>query len=134
MRQEAPGHSRLDAPVAGMTSLYRDTPHMGHCDGQMPVARFRMRFNLVTQPSIQTPGIPGALSLSLTLRPACGIQGDYTFPTDSSSLRQFLKNGTDLPDAVVWRFLGEACAKAKARLLGVELSDETLQGIGYFID
>ncbi|MBB5057168.1 hypothetical protein HDF16_001853 [Granulicella aggregans] len=93
-----------------------------------------MRFNLVTQPSIQTPGIPGALSLSLTLRPACGILGDYTFPTDSSSLRQLLKNGTDLPDAVVWRFLSDACAKAKARLLGVELSDETLQGIGYFID
>ena len=28
----------------------------------------------------------------------------------------------------------DACAKAKARLLGVELSDETLQDIGYFVD
>ena len=83
---------------------------------------------------MQTPGTPGALSLSLTLRPACGILGDYTFPTDSSSLRQLLQNETDLPDAVVWRFLGDACAKAKARLPGVELSDETLQGIGFFVD
>jgi hypothetical protein len=117
-----------------MTKSSQENPHTGHCDARIRVPRFRMRFNLVTQPSIQASGIPGALPLSLTLRPACGIQGDYTFPTDSSSLRQLLKNGTDLPDAVVWRFLGEACAKAKARLLGVELSDETLQDIGYFVD
>jgi len=117
-----------------MTSLALEKDRRCHCDTQIRVARFRMRFNLVTQPSIQTSGVPGALSLSLTLRPACGIQGDYTFPTDSSSLHQLLKHGTDLPDAVVWRFLSEACAKAKARLLGVELSDETLQRIGYFVD
>ena len=93
-----------------------------------------MRFNLVTQPSAQTPGNPGALPLSLTLRPSCGIPGDYTFPTDSGSLLRLLRSATDLPDAVVWKFLEEACAKAKARLLGVELSDETLRGIGFFLD
>ncbi|WP_263373695.1 hypothetical protein [Granulicella aggregans] len=93
-----------------------------------------MRFNLVTQPAVQTPGNAGAFPLSLTLRSSCGLPGEYTFPTDSSSLLRLLKSGTDLPDAVVWRFLGEACAKAKARLLGVELSDETLRGIGFFVD
>lgn len=93
-----------------------------------------MRFNLVTHPSIQTPANAGAFPLSLTLRPSCGIPGEYTFPTDSNSLLRLLRTATDLPDAVVWRFLGDACAKAKALLPGVELNDETLQRIGFFVD
>lgn len=93
-----------------------------------------MRFNLVTQTSLQTPGNTRAFSFSLTLRPSCGIPGEFTFPTDSNRLLQMLRAGTDLPDAVMWRFVEDACAKTKARLLGVELSDETLRGIGFFVD
>ena len=92
-----------------------------------------MRFNLVTQPAPDHRNAK-SLALSLTLRPSCGVPGEYTYSTDSTKLLRLLEGSTDLPSAVVRRFMADVYGSAKARLLGVNLSDDTLQGIGYFVD
>jgi hypothetical protein len=88
--------------------------------------------NLITQAS----GLPaaGTIPLSLTIRPACGLPGDYEFPTDSTSLIRLLRAQTDLPGTVLQRFEEELQTASHARLLGVELSEQVLTNIGYFID
>lgn len=91
-----------------------------------------MRMNLITQTSGQPNA--GTISLSLTLRPACGLPGDYQYPTDSTSLIRLLRAQTDLPGTVLQRFEDDLHAGFSARLLGVELSDQVLTNIGYYID
>jgi hypothetical protein len=88
--------------------------------------------NLITR-SYGGP-LAGPVQLSLTLRPACGLPGDYEFPTDSASLIRLLRSQTDLPGTVLQRFEDELHSSASARLLGVELNDTVLTNIGYFID
>jgi len=93
-----------------------------------------MRFNLITQPlGTSKPGV-GTIPLSLTLKPACGLPGDYEFPTDSAALLRLLRQQTDLPSTVLLRFEGDLSSSVRARLLGVELSDTVLTKIGYFVD
>jgi hypothetical protein len=88
--------------------------------------------NLITRSS----GLPtvGSIPLSLTLRPACGLPGDYEWPTDSTALIKLLRTQTDLPGTVLQRFENEIRSCSSARLLGVELSETVLTEIGYFID
>jgi hypothetical protein len=93
-----------------------------------------MRVNLITQPSDCWKSRPGTIPLSLTIRPACGLPGDYECPTDSATLLQLLRQQTDLPSYVLERFEKSLRASVGARLLGVELSDSALTKIGYFID
>jgi hypothetical protein len=93
-----------------------------------------MRVNLITQPSDCWKSRPGTIPLSLTIRPACGLPGDYECPTDSTSLLQLLRKQTDLSSLVLERFEQALRAPGSARLLGVELSDGALTEIGYFID
>jgi hypothetical protein len=93
-----------------------------------------MRVNLITQPSDHFESGTGAIPLSLTIRPACGLPGDYECPTDSDSLLLLLRKQTDLPAYVLQRFEAELRARIGARLLGVDLSDSVLTDIGYFID
>ena len=93
-----------------------------------------MRVNLIAQPSGQTKSGIGPVPLSLTIRPACGLPGDYQYRTDSSSLLWMLHRQTDLPAAVIDRFERNMYSSADARLLGVELSEDVLTEIGYFID
>jgi hypothetical protein len=93
-----------------------------------------MRVNLITRSS--GPYRPGAdtIALSLTIRPACGLSGDYEYPTDSAALLRMLNLKTDLPSSVLRRFQGEIYTSSDARLLGVELSDGVLTDMGYFVD
>jgi hypothetical protein len=93
-----------------------------------------MRVNLITQPSDRPQSGAGAIPLSLTIRPACGLPGDYECPTDSTALLHMLRKQTDLPDSVLQRFEKEMRAQPGARLLGVELNDSILTHLGYFID
>ena len=99
-----------------------------------PCQASRMRVNLITQPSNVFDSGTGTIPLSLTIRPACGLPGDYEFPTDSAALLQLLRNQTDLPAYVLQRFEAELRARLGARLLGVDLSEKVLTDIGYFID
>ena len=93
-----------------------------------------MRVNLITHSSLQGKSSAGTIPLSLTIRPSCGLPGDYEFPTDSRSLMQMLRQQTDLPSSVLQRFENDLCASPAARLLAVDLSDRFLTEIGYFID
>lgn len=94
-----------------------------------------MRVNLITRPTDPSVAGPGAIPLSLTIRPACGLPGDYEFPTDSSSLLLMLRKHTDLPASVLQVFqLSLLHDPRGARLLGVDLSEDVLTKIGYFID
>ncbi|MGA3035527.1 MAG: hypothetical protein ABSD70_19765 [Terracidiphilus sp.] len=93
-----------------------------------------MRVNLITQPTDRWKSRPGTIPLSLTIRPACGLPGDYECPTDSAALLQLLRQQTDLPSHVLERFEKSVRGSVSARLLGVELSDSALTKIGYFID
>jgi hypothetical protein len=93
-----------------------------------------MRVNLITQPFNRPMPSKGKIPLSLTIRPACGVPGDYQFPTDVDSLMRLLRQETSLPATVLERFEGKMCTPVGARLLGVELSESVLTRIGYFID
>jgi hypothetical protein len=93
-----------------------------------------MRVNLITQPSDRSESGARTIPLSLTIRPACGLPGDYECPTDSAALLLLLRQKTDLPAYVLERFEKNLRAPLGARLLGVELSDSVLTNIGYFID
>jgi hypothetical protein len=93
-----------------------------------------MRVNLITQPFGRPKSREGTIPLSLTIRPACGLPGEFQFPTDSESLMRLLRRETRLPAPALERFEGKLCAPIGARLLGVELSESVLTDIGYFID
>jgi hypothetical protein len=93
-----------------------------------------MRVNLITQAFGRCESGVGTIPLSLTIRPACGLQGDYKYKTDSAALLQLLREQTDLPSSVLKRFEKDLYAPIGARLLAVELSERVLTEIGYFID
>jgi len=101
-------------------------PHWVHDSG--------MRVNLSTRSSNPAASGPGTIALSLTIRPACGLPGDYECATDSAALLRLLRRQTDLPDSVLQRFEENLHTPMGARLLGVELSERVLTDIGYFID
>jgi hypothetical protein len=94
-----------------------------------------MRVNLITQAcNAFVSGNKGTIPLSLTIKPACGLPGDYQYLTDSAALLRMLRLQTDLPAAVIQRFEGNLYHQPTARLLGVELSDRLLTDVGYFVD
>ena len=93
-----------------------------------------MRVNLITQASGRCQSGAATIPLSLTIRPACGLQGDYRYETDSAALLRLLRQQTDLPSPVLQRFEADLYAPFGARLLAVELSERVLTDIGYFID
>ena len=93
-----------------------------------------MRVNLITRPAENQESGQGTIPLSLTIRPACGLPGDYECPTDSAALLRLLRRQTDLPAFVLQNFEKDLATPLGARLLGVDLSDSVLTDIGYFID
>jgi hypothetical protein len=93
-----------------------------------------MRVNLITRPSASSESKPGTIPLSLTIRPACGLPGDYDCQIDSKALLRLLRQQTDLPAYTIERFEAGLHDRLGARLLGVELNDTVLTDIGYFID
>jgi len=93
-----------------------------------------MRVNLITLALSPFQSGRGPFQVSLTIRPACGLPGEYQYPTDNASLMRMLRQQTDLPGSVLQRFEESLSASHCARLLGVELSDQVLTKIGYFID
>jgi len=93
-----------------------------------------MRVNLTTRPSRPAAFMAGTIPLTLTIRPACGIPGDYECPMDGAALLRLLRQQTDLPGYVLEGFEAKLRVPLDARLLGVELSESVLTNIGYFID
>jgi len=93
-----------------------------------------MRMNLIARRSDTSEESTSTIPLSLTIRPSCGVPGDYQFKTTSASLMRMLHRKTDLSFDTLNRFEGEMYSYPCARLSGVEMNDETLTEIGYFID
>jgi hypothetical protein len=93
-----------------------------------------MRVNLISHVLRPHRTGAGSFPISLTIRPACGLPGEYEYPTDTAALFRMLHQQTDLPEAVLQRFKGDLCEMHKAQLLGVELSEGVLTKIGYFVD
>jgi hypothetical protein len=93
-----------------------------------------MRVNLSTRPCYRQPVHAGVIPLTLTIRPACGLPGDYECSTDSATLLRLLRRQTDLPGYVLEGFEARLNQPLGARLTGVELSEGVLTDIGYFID
>jgi hypothetical protein len=93
-----------------------------------------MRVNLITQTASSFEFGAKSVPLSLTIRPSCGLPGDYQYATDSAALLRMLRKKTDLPFDTLKRFEGEIYNNPSARLLGVELSESVLTELGYFID
>ena len=71
--------------------------------------------------------------VSLTIRPSASLPGDYSFVTNRDSLRRLLRR-TDLPSTVLEKFESGVYTPKGASLPAVELSEDTLTQIGYFID
>jgi hypothetical protein len=93
-----------------------------------------MRVNLISRPTYCPEAGAGTIPLSLTIKPACGLPGDYDCETDSKALLRLLRQKTDLPAFALQNFEDGLRSPVGARLLGVELSDSVLTDIGYFID
>jgi hypothetical protein len=74
------------------------------------------------------------IPIALTIKPSCGLPGDYLYSTDSAALLRLLKKSTDLPATVLKRFEGTLYTSSFSKLLGVDLKDSTLEEIGYFVD
>jgi hypothetical protein len=93
-----------------------------------------MRVNLLTHTTDRSESNTGAIPLLLTIRPACGLPGDYDWQTDSKALLRLLRLQTDLPEYKLERFEEGLHSRVGARLTNVELNDTVLTKIGYFID
>lgn len=93
-----------------------------------------MRVNLITQTARPARPGGGAIPVSLTIRPSCGLPGDYVYQTNSAALARMLNAKTDLPVSVLRRFEVDVLSSTHAKLLGVEMSEGLLTEIGYFID
>lgn len=93
-----------------------------------------MRVNLLAQ-STRPQGSPNAaFPVSITVRPSCGLPGDYEFRTDSATLLQMLRQKTDIPSYMVDRFQLDLRLSSTVRLSGVNMSEHLLTEIGYFLD
>jgi hypothetical protein len=94
----------------------------------------RMRVNLSVRRSGRSSTGTGTIPLTLSIRPACGLPGEYECPIDSWDLVRLLVRQTDLPEPVIRVFEENIRTAAPTSLLGVELSEKALTDIGYFID
>jgi len=70
----------------------------------------------------------------LRISPSRPVPGDYTCSHDGDRLMKMLRKNTDLPTSVLERFKSEMCRPSGGRLLGVDLDDQALKEVGYFID
>ena len=90
--------------------------------------------DLTAQPSDKKLSHFSSIPVSLLIKPACGLPGDYSYATDSQTLLTMLKQQTDLPTPVLDRFMSDLRSAPMARLRAVELDERVLRKIGYFVD
>jgi hypothetical protein len=93
-----------------------------------------MRVNLFANVAPTHAPEAGPAIVSLTIKPACGLPGTYEYKTDSAALLNMLHRRTDLNGAVLSDFKKNLQTSSQVRLLGVDIKDQALEEIGYFID
>ena len=80
--------------------------------------------------------LPGsrARSILLTVAPARGVGGRYSYNTDTDALTRMLRQRTELRATTLEDFLENLRYAQQARLMSVEINDQTLTEIGYFVE
>jgi hypothetical protein len=92
-----------------------------------------MKMNIRAQATSTHSSDPSEGRVTLTIRPAAPLPGNYSFVTSTQSLRRLLLR-TELPSTVLEKFETGMYSPKGANLTAVELSDKTLTQIGYFVD
>ena len=93
-----------------------------------------MRVNLFANIAPTRAQEAGPSIVSLTIKPACGLPGTYEYKTDSAALLNMLHRRTDLNGAVLSEFKKNLQTLPQVKLLGVDIKDQALEEIGYFVD
>jgi hypothetical protein len=70
----------------------------------------------------------------LTVRPSTRVPGDFSYTISGKSLLSLLRNSTDLQASIIEKFARDLMDTKTAKLVGVEVNDQVLTEIGYFID
>ncbi len=96
--------------------------------------RHIMRVNLFANVATSQSPESGPSPVLLTIKPACGLPGTYEYKTDSAALLNMLHRRTDLNGSVLSQFRKNLMSSNTVRLLGVDIKDQALEEIGYFID
>ncbi len=93
-----------------------------------------MRFNLAASAYTGQNSRPLDVPVTVLIRPSRGVPGNHTYVTDAYALLRMLKRTTELSSLVIDGFMKQLKSASAARLSAVELSDQTLREIGYFVD
>lgn len=117
-------HTRADAldPMRGFSTI------QGH-----EMLSGIMRMNLDARAMTSQSSDLAEDRICLTIRPACSLPGNYSWVTNRDALRRMLRR-TELPSTVLEKFETGIYSPKGASLPAVELSEEILTQIGYFID
>ena len=75
-----------------------------------------------------------SVPLLVTIRPSNLPGGEFEYSTESAILLRLLRKGTDLAEYTLDRFRTELAVCNEGRLSSVNMTDEMLQELGYFID
>ena len=93
-----------------------------------------MRMNLAATACERRSNRPFDLPVTVSLSPSRGVSGAHSYTTDSYALGRLLRRTTDLSSVAIDDFMTKIKAGSGARLFRVELNDQTLRDVGYFVD
>ena len=92
-----------------------------------------MRVNIRARSPHQQASDFRSLPLSVTIENSRGVKANYQHATTAAELLHLLDKRTDLNAAVLDRFREELKFTHVAKLSDIEMSDEVLEAIGFFI-
>lgn len=92
-----------------------------------------MRVNIRARSPHQPANDFRTLPLAVTIENSRGIKANYQHATTAAELFHLLDKRTDLNAAVLDRFREELKFTHVAKLSDIEMSDEVLEAIGFFI-
>ncbi|HXP09459.1 MAG TPA: hypothetical protein VN828_13220 [Acidobacteriaceae bacterium] len=92
-----------------------------------------MRVNIRARSPHQQANDFRTLPLSVTIENSRGLKANYQHATTAAELLHLLDKRTDLNAAVLDRFREELKFTRVAKLSDIEMSDEVLEQIGFFI-
>jgi hypothetical protein len=93
-----------------------------------------MRVHLIATVALDHPLEGGIFPILLKIKPAFGLAGEYQFKTDTRALMTVLYKRTDLNGSVLEKFSNSLCHSPKVRLPNIDLPDQALEEMGFFID
>ena len=93
-----------------------------------------MRFDIAATVPVESFPSNYEMPLSITLKPANCCPGTFEYKTHSRVLLRMLRCETEVSGFELAAFTGDLRIRSKARLRSVELKDDSLRKIGFFID